>query len=85
MSGVTLPTPNPLYPSTSSEKPQLLCIDFTDDPTGSLGAQLVNFDKVRFPVNNKSLLRSIVGLSRLLLVVGSQRVILCDDLATRHA
>ena len=47
MSGVTVPTPNPLYPSTSAEKPQLLCIDFTEDPTGSLGAQLVNFDKVR--------------------------------------
>ena len=39
-------TPNPLYPSSSSYKPQLLSIDFTEDPTGSLGAQLVNFDKV---------------------------------------
>ena len=39
--------PNPLFLSTSTEKPQLLTISFADDPQGSLGAQLVNADKVR--------------------------------------
>lgn len=37
--------PNPLFLSTSSEKPQLLTISFKDDPQGSLGAQLINCDK----------------------------------------
>ena len=39
--------PNPLFMSTSSEMPQLLTISFKDDPQGSLGAQLINCDKVR--------------------------------------
>ncbi|MGK3747402.1 MAG: hypothetical protein ACI8RD_014444 [Bacillariaceae sp.] len=38
--------PNPLFISTSNEKPQLLTISFEDDPQGSLGAQLINCDKV---------------------------------------
>lgn len=37
--------PNPIFLSTSSEKPQLLTISFADDPEGSLGAQLINCDK----------------------------------------
>eukprot|EP00934_Nitzschia_sp_Nitz4_P002149 Nitzschia sp. Nitz4//scaffold64_size103689//47243//48484//NITZ4_004434-RA/size103689-processed-gene-0.79-mRNA-1//1//CDS//3329556124//2149//frame0 len=37
--------PNPMFPSSSSEKPQLLTISFKDDPQGSLGAQLINCDK----------------------------------------
>jgi len=37
--------PNPLFLSTSSEKPKLLTISFADDPQGSLGAQLINCDK----------------------------------------
>lgn len=37
---------NPLFNSTSSEKPKLLTISFKDDPQGSLGAQLINCDKV---------------------------------------
>lgn len=43
--------PNPLFLSTSSEKPKLLTISFEKDPQGSLGAQLVNADKVRIPVD----------------------------------
>jgi hypothetical protein len=38
--------PNPIFISTSNEKPQLLTISFEDDPQGSLGAQLINCDKV---------------------------------------
>ena len=38
--------PNPLFQSTSNEKPKLLTISFKDDPQGSLGAQLINCDKV---------------------------------------
>ena len=38
--------PNPLFLSTSTEKPDLLTISFEDDPQGSLGAQLINCDKV---------------------------------------
>jgi hypothetical protein len=38
--------PNPIFVSTSNEKPQLLTISFEDDPQGSLGAQLINCDKV---------------------------------------
>jgi len=37
--------PNPLFLSTSTEKPDLLTISFEDDPQGSLGAQLINCDK----------------------------------------
>ena len=37
--------PNPIFLSTSSEKPQLLTISFADDPEASLGAQLINCDK----------------------------------------
>lgn len=36
---------NPLFDSTSSEKPQILSISFASDPSGSLGAQLNNQDK----------------------------------------
>jgi len=36
---------NPIFSSTSSEKPKLLTISFADDPQGSLGAQLINCDK----------------------------------------
>lgn len=36
---------DPIFPSSSSEKPQLLTISFKDDPQGSLGAQLINCDK----------------------------------------
>jgi hypothetical protein len=38
----------PLFVPTSNEEPQLLTISFEDDPQGSLGAQLINCDKVRF-------------------------------------
>ena len=37
----------PLFVPSSDEKPQLLTISFADDPQGSLGAQLINCDKVR--------------------------------------
>ena len=37
---------SPVFTSTSNEKPQLLTISFEDDPQGSLGAQLINCDKV---------------------------------------
>ena len=37
----------PLFIPTSNEKPELLTISFEDDPQGSLGAQLINCDKVR--------------------------------------
>jgi hypothetical protein len=40
-------TKNPLFPAASGEKPKLLTINFKDDPQGSLGAQLINCDKVR--------------------------------------
>ena len=39
---------NPVFHSTSSEKPKLLTISFKDDPQGSLGAQLINCDKVSY-------------------------------------
>lgn len=37
----------PLFVPSSNEKPELLTISFEDDPQGSLGAQLINCDKVR--------------------------------------
>lgn len=37
--------PSPLFVSTSNEKPALLAISFATDPSGSLGAQLMNHDK----------------------------------------
>jgi len=37
--------PNPLFFSTSTEKPKVLKIDFVSDPGSSLGAQLTNHDK----------------------------------------
>ena len=36
----------PIFVPTSDEKPELLTISFEDDPKGSLGAQLINCDKV---------------------------------------
>jgi hypothetical protein len=51
----------PLFVPTSDEKPQLLTISFEDDPQGSLGAQLINCDKVRFfiPTQYTICLRSV--------------------------
>jgi len=39
-------TRSPLFHSTSKDKPSVLHISFESDPTGSLGCQLVNHDKV---------------------------------------
>lgn len=40
-------TNSPLFHSTSKDKPSILHVTFASDPTGSLGCQLVNCDKVR--------------------------------------
>lgn len=45
--------PSPLFLSTSSENPQRLTIDFKEDPQGSLGAQLINCDKVWIDKENR--------------------------------
>lgn len=36
---------NPLFMSTSSEKPCILTVSFASDPSASLGVQLINLDK----------------------------------------
>jgi hypothetical protein len=48
---------NPLFESTSPEKPSVLGISFAGDPTASLGAHLHNCDKVTETVTETRLTR----------------------------